>query len=77
MKTIVNKFFVLVTYMLGFVNVFAAPDPPMPNGKGLAPPPPPGLPIDENLPFLILIAILFGMYVIYNQTLKTKNSIPI
>ena len=71
MKTIVNKFFVLVIYMLGLVNIYAAPHPPMPTGK--KPTPPPGLPIDENLPFLLIIAILFGMYIIYNQTLKTKN----
>ena len=78
MKTIVNKFVVLATFMLGFVNVFAAPDPPMPNGRNQGtPPPPPGLPIDENLPVLLIIAILFGMYIIYNQNLKIKKSIPI
>ncbi len=74
MKTIVNKFFVLVIYMLDLVNGYAAPHPPMPNAK---PPPPPGTPIDENLPFLLIIAILFGIYIIYNQTLKAKKSILI
>ena len=71
MKTIVNKFFVLVIYMLGLVNDYAAPHPPMPNGK--APTPPPGLSIDENLPVLLIIAVLFGIYIIYNQFLKQKT----
>ncbi len=75
MKTIVNKFFVLVIYMLGLVHIYAAPHPPMPTGK--KPPPPRGLPIDENLPVLLIIAVLFGIYIIYNQALKAKKSILI
>ena len=71
MKTIVNKFFLLVIYMLGLVNIYAAPHPPMPTSK--RPPPAPGLPIDDNLPVLLIIAILFGMYIIYNQFLKQKT----
>ena len=63
--------------MLGYVSVFATPNPPVPNGRNQGtPPPPPGLPIDEHLPFLLLFAIVFGMYIVYNQTLK-KNSILI
>ena len=70
MKTIVNKFFVLVIYMLGLVHIYAAPHPPMPNGK--PPQPPPGVAIDENLPVLLIIAVLFGIYIVYNQFLKQK-----
>ena len=71
MKTSVNKFFVLVIYMLSLVNVYAqAPPPP--------PPPPPGplageVPIDENLLALLIIAIVFGMYTIYSQSIKAKK----
>jgi hypothetical protein len=50
--------------LLGVSTAFAAPFPPPPTGK--KPPPPPGLPIDENLFILVLIAILFGIYIIYN-----------
>ena len=38
------------------------------------PPPPPGLPIDDNLIILITMAIIFGIYVIYNQQAKTKKT---
>ena len=68
MKTIVNKFFVLAIYMLGFINVYAEDPPPPP------PPPPPGLTIDENLPVLLIIALLFGIYIVYNQSLKKINT---
>jgi hypothetical protein len=73
MKIIANKSFILIIYLLGFVNIFAAPDPPMPNGKNQGPPPPPGLPIDENLSSLLIIALLFGIYIIYNHTYSPKK----
>jgi hypothetical protein len=69
MKTSVNKSFVLVIYMLSLVNVYAQAPPP---------PPPPGplageVPIDENLLALLIIAIVFGMYTIYSQSIKAKK----
>jgi hypothetical protein len=73
MKIVVSKFLILVVFLLGILDAFSAPGPPMPNGK--KPPPPPGLPIDENLIVLFLIAILFGIYIIYNHKLKTKTPI--
>ncbi len=78
MKTIVNRFFIVITFLFGvFLSVAKNnPPPPNPNGRnnaGPGPPPPPGTPIDENLPFLLIIAILFGIYIIYNQSLKQKN----
>ncbi len=50
----------------------AVSDPPTP-GPSLVPPP--GLPIDENIFILIIIALLFGVYVIYSHRLKTKTPI--
>lgn len=73
MKIIANKFFVLMIYLFGISNAFAAPHPPPPTGK--RPPPPPGLPIDENIIFLLFIAVLFGIYIIYNHNIKTKTPI--
>ncbi len=39
----------------------------------LAPTPPPGLPIDDNLILLFAVLILFGMYTIYMKKQKTSN----
>jgi len=52
------------------------PAPPAPNPFGRKkPPPPPGLPIDENIFILIIIALLFGIYIIYSHRLKTKTPV--
>ena len=67
MKTSVNIFFVLVIYMLSLVNVYAQALPP-PEG-----PLPGEVPIDENLLALLIIAIVFGMYTIYSQSIKAKK----
>jgi hypothetical protein len=75
MKTIINKFFILIAYLLGIAGVFAAPNPPPPNGRNQGPPPPPpGLPIDEYNTVLLVLALLFGMYVVYKHTLKNCSS---
>jgi hypothetical protein len=71
MKIIINKLFIIMLCLLGVSTAFAAPFPPPPTGK--KPPPPPGLPIDENLFILVLIAILFGIYIIYKYQSKTKT----
>ncbi len=73
MKIILKKVFILIfCLILGLVTVLAAPDPPPPN-NGRLPPSPPGLSIDENMPFLILITLFFGMYVIFNHIQKAKT----
>lgn len=59
--------------LLGITNTFAAPHPPPPTGK--RPPPPPGLPIDENILIVLIIALLFGVFIIYNHSIKTKTPI--
>lgn len=72
MKIIANKFFINLICLLGVSVVFAGPTPPSPNHK--KPPPPPGLPIDGNLYIIVLLAILFGIYIIYRHNLKTKKT---
>ena len=47
-------------------------DPPTPS-KYKKPPPPPGLPIDENIYMLLIVALFLGIYIIYNNKLKTKT----
>lgn len=83
MKIDSNKFYFLIIFLLGIMNVFAnqrgfelpilrfrIQGPPMPTPP---PPPPPGLPIDENTVILMMIALLFGIYIIYNNKIKTKT----
>jgi hypothetical protein len=60
-------------FVLGMINAFAAnPAPPSPVGRR-RPPPPPGLPIDENILTMMLVALLFGIYIIYNFKIKQKT----
>jgi len=73
MKTIASKFIFVTLYLLGVTIAFAAPKPPPPNYK--KPPSPPGLPIDENISVLVIMALLFGIYMIYRHQLKTKAPI--
>jgi hypothetical protein len=71
MGIIANKFFVTVLFLLGSIVLFAGPTPPPPNFK--KPPPPPGLPIDDNFLMFVIIALLFGIYIISNHNIKTKT----
>ncbi len=68
MKIIVKKFFILMVYFVGVSNLFAAPTPPAPGYK--RPPPPPGLPIDENQLVILIITILLGIFIIYQKSKK-------
>lgn len=47
--------------------------PPSPTGKK-KPPPPPGLPIDDSIIVLFILALIFGIYIIYTNKIKAKTS---
>ncbi|MDO8317128.1 MAG: hypothetical protein Q7T12_06365 [Flavobacterium sp.] len=73
MKFFKSVFFTLMIFVLGIFNTFAANlVPPSPVGRR-RPPPPPGLPIDENILTMMLVALLFGIYIIYNFKIKQKT----
>lgn len=73
MKFFKSVFFTLIIFVLGMMNAFAVnPVPPSPVGRR-RPPPPPGLPIDENILTMMLVALLFGIYIIYNFKIKQKT----
>jgi hypothetical protein len=79
MKTVLNRFYFIFIPLFGIMDVFAgkgpSTGPPAPTAKSAADPtPPPGLlPIDENIFILMIIAVLFGIYIIYNFKFKTKT----
>lgn len=72
MKTIVYRFFVLMVTLFGVMGVFAASHPPSPGARTNNEPPPPGFPIDDDIFVLVIVAILFGIYIICRHQLKTK-----
>lgn len=71
---------IAIVFLLGIVNVFAESAPPTPVAStaktaGVAgPEPQPDLPIDSNLSFLLIAALLLGIYIIYKHRLNTKAS---
>ena len=71
MKIIANRFYITLIYLLGISIAFAKPSPPAPNYR--VPPAPPGTPIDDNILFFLLIAVLFGIYIIYKQNINIKT----
>ena len=73
MKTKVSKFFIAIVYPLGVAIAFAAPHPPSPGFK--KPPSPPGLPINEDIFIVFIIALLYGLYAIFRHKLKTKTQV--
>ena len=73
MKTIVNKFFFILVCLFGILDAFSAPNPPMPTGK--KPPPPPGLPINEDLYVVLVLGLIYGIYFLYNYQIKQKTPI--
>lgn len=64
-------------YLLMFlvVNAHARPTPPSPSAvPGVSPAPgPPSLPINENLIVILIVALIYGLYVVYNNREFAKS----
>jgi hypothetical protein len=83
MRVLSDKLFLFIGFLMGTLYAIAgsAGGPPAPNPAGkmngamVGPPVGPGLPIDENIVVLVIIAVLFGIYIIYKDKLKTKSTI--
>ena len=74
MKT-VKFFYITLLGVLSFFSALATPKPPQPDGKEYIPPPPgEPLPIDENIFILLTIAVLYGIYIIYQHKVKEKTT---
>ena len=71
-----NRLYFILIFLLEIVDLFAGPGgsgPPAPTKR--TPSPPPGLTIDENNVSVLIFAILFGIYIICCNRLKTKTPI--
>lgn len=55
--------------------IFAAPHPPSPGYKeaDIAPPLPPGTPIDNGIILLFILALIYGLFILIRHHLKTKK----
>jgi hypothetical protein len=74
MKIVSDKFFAFVIFLFGITSVLALPveDPPVPF---VDPPPGEPLPIDDGVYILLVVAVLFGLYIIYSNKRKTETSV--
>lgn len=68
MKIIKKKFFICILLLL--TGAIGYTQPPAPGDED-----PPQLPINEHINILLLIALLFGFYIIYKHIKNKKASI--
>ena len=68
MRIVKRNVLLLIVFVCGILEVTAQPPPPPPPGTD-----PPIVPIDDNIHIFLIIALLLGLYIIYNHKLKTKT----
>jgi len=73
MKIAQKKIVCFIVFFFSIFSIIAKENPPSPTYR--RPPPPPFLSIGEDVYIVVMIALLFGIYIIYNSRLKTKTSI--
>jgi hypothetical protein len=77
MKIVSDKFFAFIFFLFGIASVLAdpvGPPPPMQSPDGWVPPGDEA-PIDDGVYVLLVVAILFGLYIIYSNKRKTETSV--
>ncbi|MRX39537.1 hypothetical protein GJU43_09640 [Flavobacterium sp. LC2016-23] len=75
MKISKTVFFVFFVTLISVSSVIAGTNtPPKPMAKAAAPKPP-DVPIDQSLLLLVMAALLFGTYTLYQYNLKRKASV--
>ncbi len=78
MKAIIKQFYVFSFLLFGIVEAIAKATPPPPNRRVADVgdlPPPPGLPINEHLFYLLILAVIFGIYIVYSRKIQNKTVI--
>lgn len=87
MKSVSERFLFTVLLVLLWTEVFSQVPEKCPcgvsngTGGGAGAPPPPGeclpcpISIDESIMVLVIIALVFGIYIIYKNRLKAKTTI--
>ncbi len=77
MKTIIDKFFILIAIMFGIILCTAKSNlpAPNPNGKMNVPPPPQGVPIDDSLFVVFVLGSIYGVCLIYNYQIRQKTPV--
>jgi hypothetical protein len=71
MKILSNKFYFLIVALFMFINtVTAQPEPPPPEEL----PDPPVVPIDGLLTVFIVVAVVFGIYIIHRKLINQTPS---
>jgi hypothetical protein len=79
MKIVSDKFFTFIVFLFGFASVFAGAkqEPPVPYSmsEGMPEGPPGDAPINDGIYILLIVAILFGLYIIYSNKRKTETSV--
>lgn len=66
---------ILILLLLFITNVFAIPSPPAPAAPG--PPghsmPPPALSINDSMIFFVIMALVYGIYIVYRNRNKLHS----
>lgn len=65
MKIPYYKFLTAILLLFYFAQTNAMPSPPIPTEKRA--PPPPGLPIDQGVVILAIMALFYGVCIIFNR----------